>query len=153
MPRECDHERTRYEHRTVTLRVFVEEVCAQCGAEDWTDAEADDLLMSAYRVYRQRHGLLMPEEVFTRRILNGWSQNDLDQALGWHAGTVAAFERGALQTKEHDDALRSALGLVRLDIPGFLQWSGPAGIASTSGTPLSRMDVEVKSGAVILASR
>ena len=111
---DCSHQ-IGYTERPYVVSVRGEKVevpavrvprCSRCGEEVWSDEDGDALLLNAYRLYRDRKDLLQPEEIRVRRSQCGLSQEELDQELGWSPGTVAAYEDGTLQTREHDAALR-----------------------------------------------
>lgn len=81
-------------------------VCTTCGSPVF-DPETDERnLQAAYRIYRQRHGLLTPEEIRSLRERYGLSQRSLARLLGWGLVTIQRYEQGALQERAHDQILR-----------------------------------------------
>ncbi|WP_324667992.1 type II TA system antitoxin MqsA family protein [Geochorda subterranea] len=89
-------------------------ICGTCG-ETVFDPERDErTLLRAYNVYRERKGLLKPDEIRRLRERYGLSQRSLARLLGWGLVTIQRYERGALQDKSHDDLLRA------LEDPNFV---------------------------------
>lgn len=80
--------------------------CIACDSE-WEMLETDnDYLDTAYRIYRQRHRLLQPEEIKELRKRYSLTQGELARLLGWGLVTLNRYENGALQDQAHDSALR-----------------------------------------------
>lgn len=80
--------------------------CLSCG-EEFKDLKSDvDLLDLAYREYRNRHNMLMPEEIRDLRKHYGLTQNEMSSLLGWGGATLSRFENGALQSDAHEIMLR-----------------------------------------------
>lgn len=80
-------------------------VCTECG-EDLYDEELDHAtLLQAYAVYRQRHKLLMPEEIQEIRQQYGLSQRSFAKLLNWGDKTIHRYENGSLQDKAHNSLL------------------------------------------------
>ena len=80
--------------------------CVHCG-EEFDDPKSDeDPLEKAYRIYRQRHGMMQPEETRSFRKRYGLTQGELGKLLGWGAVTISRYENGALQDEAHDTTLR-----------------------------------------------
>lgn len=69
----------------------------------------DDPVDRAFREYRDRHGLLQPEEIKKFRISTGLTQKELASILGFGAATLSRYENGALQSEAHDRLLRMAI--------------------------------------------
>lgn len=65
----------------------------------------DENLRQAYRIYRQRHDLLQPEEIKAIREQSGLSQKAFAEKLGVRENVIARCERGALQTEALNDLL------------------------------------------------
>lgn len=81
-------------------------VCERCGG-DVADRECDErTLRLAYDTYRERHGLLRPEDIRNLRTRYGLSQRALARLLGWGLVTIQRYENGALQDVAHDAVLR-----------------------------------------------
>jgi len=80
--------------------------CTVCDSE-WEMLESDyDYLDTAYRIYRQRHQLLQPEEIRDLRKRHSLTQGELARLLGWGLVTLNRYENGALQDQAHDSAIR-----------------------------------------------
>lgn len=80
-------------------------VCAECGAELWDDELADEAILAAYRIYRERHGLLSPEEIRSMREGYGLSQTNFARILGFGDKTITRYENGTLQDESHNNLL------------------------------------------------
>jgi putative zinc finger/helix-turn-helix YgiT family protein len=95
----------RGEDTEVVARVGV---CPECGA-DMSIAELDDAtLVAAFNMYRQRHGLMTPEEMKRLRESYGLSVRGFSLLLGWGEITAHRYEKGSLQDPAHEAALRLA---------------------------------------------
>jgi putative zinc finger/helix-turn-helix YgiT family protein len=110
--------------RGETIKVEVEYYkCSSCG-EEFDDPRSDsDPLEIAYREYRQRHGMMQPEEIRDLRAGYGLTQHEMAKILGWGLATLSRYENGALQDEAHDKILRLAMephNLLKLieEIPG-----------------------------------
>lgn len=81
-------------------------VCTVCGHTISDPARDEQVLLAVYAAYRERHGLLKPEEIRSLRERYGLSQRSLARLLGWGLITIQRYERGALQDEAHDQVLR-----------------------------------------------
>lgn len=80
--------------------------CRCCG-EDVFDRELDFAnLERAYTEYRRRHGLPSPREIAALREKYGLGQRALAKLLGWSPATVYRYEKGAVPTVAHGEALK-----------------------------------------------
>lgn len=87
------------------IRVSVNfERCPECD-ERWENPD-EDMMDRAFREYRKRHDMLMPEEIRNLRQRYGLTQVELSRFLGFGAVTLSRYENGALQDEAHDNALR-----------------------------------------------
>lgn len=112
----CDELReVSREHRVETHHVRGEPieveaevvVCSVCR-EAISDPELDEqTLGKVYDIYRDRHGLLHPQDIKRIRERYGLSQRSLARLLGWGEVTIQRYENGALQDEAHDEMLRS----------------------------------------------
>lgn len=73
--------------------------CPVCGEKIMTMKYDDENLRQAYRIYRQRHNLLQPEEIKAIREQSGLSQKAFAEKLGVRENVISRCERGALQTE------------------------------------------------------
>lgn len=112
---QCDTERPLKEvRRQETYKVRGEEivltvtvpVCSSCGETVSLASRDDAILDEVYREYRQRKGLLQPEEIAGLRARYGLSQRALAKLMGWGLVTVQRYEAGNLQDVAHDTLLR-----------------------------------------------
>lgn len=80
--------------------------CQDCG-EEFDDPKAnDDPIERAYREFRNRKGMLQPENIREIRKSHGLTQGELSRLLGWGAATLSRYENGALQDEAHDTVLK-----------------------------------------------
>ena len=83
--------------------------CCKCNETFDDPASQVDPLDKAYREYRKRHGMLMPEEFREFREKHGFTQKEMGKILGWRDATLPLYEDGALQTDAHEKAYRMAM--------------------------------------------
>ena len=83
--------------------------CEECGEEFYDPNDGSDVLDVAYREYRNRHGMVQPEEIRAFRRRHALTQQELSQLLGWGGATISRYENGALQDKAHDKVLKLAM--------------------------------------------
>ncbi|MBI5114872.1 DUF4065 domain-containing protein [Candidatus Poribacteria bacterium] len=83
--------------------------CRDCGEEFLDLNSKKDPLAEAYRIYRQRHCMVQPEEIRKFRKRYGLTQTELSKLLGWGGATLSRYENGALQDDTHETALRLAM--------------------------------------------
>jgi putative zinc finger/helix-turn-helix YgiT family protein len=106
-----DHVETHHRKETIPVRGEPIEVpaeffrCSACDCEFEPMDTDRDPLDSAYRIYRERHGLLQPEEIRAIRDRYGLTQKELSGLLGWGSVTLSRYETGALQDEAHNTAL------------------------------------------------
>lgn len=83
--------------------------CDDCGTEFEDPSSNYDPVAIAYRIYRQRHNLLQPEDIANFRKQYGLTQIELANLLGWGKVTLSRYENGALQEPAQDKLLRLAM--------------------------------------------
>jgi putative zinc finger/helix-turn-helix YgiT family protein len=83
--------------------------CPLCGELSIDLNDEYDHLAEAYRIFRQRHGMVQPTEIRAWRKQYGLTQEELSRLLGWGKTTLSRYENGALQDETHDTALRLAM--------------------------------------------
>ena len=71
--------------------------CTVCGEQIWNQELDDENLKTAYRVFRDKHELLQPEEIKSIREKYAITQVDFARILGLGDKTVARYESGSLQ--------------------------------------------------------
>ena len=81
------------EEITVTAKV---RCCKNCGQDIWDEELDGQNLLDAFAIYRQRHGLLQPEEIRRIREKYGLSQVAFAKVLGLGNKTVARYENGSI---------------------------------------------------------
>ena len=84
-------------------------VCQTCGATVFSPDVDDNSLKQFYREYREKAGLLQPEEIRAIRGEYGMSQETFAKVLGMGAKTIARYENGSLQ----DEAQNNLILLMR----------------------------------------
>lgn len=82
--------------------------CSQCH-EMLRPQEGDVALRRAWDLYRQKHGMVMPQELTDWRNSLGLTQSELATILGWGLKTLLRYEDGKLQEPSHDQELRLAM--------------------------------------------
>ena len=82
--------------------------CRECGELIGTAEYGDETYRAVYNLYRERHGLLMPEQIREIRASYGLGQKAFARLLGWGDVTLSRYENGSLQSDSHDAALRLA---------------------------------------------
>lgn len=109
----CDDDRDfRPEVRAETHNVRGEQVTADihvltCPACGDTQPHPDhDFMVPLYNAYRQKHGMLMPEEIKDIREKYGLSREAFAALLGMSPASLYRYERGALQDDVHDELIR-----------------------------------------------
>jgi hypothetical protein len=99
--------------RSEYFRVVVEYVrCSGCGTE-LERAQESSLQAQANALYRRAYRWLTPEEIANWRTGLPLASDELDRELGWRVGTTARYEKGTLQSPEHESALRAAMKSLR----------------------------------------
>jgi len=106
----------RIEERYETLPVRGEDtevlakvaVCPECGIEMSVEELDDATLVAAFNLYRQRHGLMTPDEMRSLRGRYGLGVRPFALLLGWGEITLHRYESGSLQDAAHEATLRLA---------------------------------------------
>src|ERR1035437_187354 len=71
--------------------------CSVCGEQILNQEIDDDNLKKAFRIYRDKHDLLQPEEIKRIREKYTLTQIAFAQILGLGEKTIARYESGSLQ--------------------------------------------------------
>ncbi len=80
--------------------------CDACGGQ-FNGPELDqDVAAMALAAYRDKVGLLKPDEIREFRATFDLTQQELARILGWGPATLSRYENGAIQDEAHDRALR-----------------------------------------------
>lgn len=87
--------------------------CSNCNYE-WQNLKECDEFDTAYRIYRERHNMLQPEQIKALRKKYNLTQVELAKLIGCGLVTLTRYEKGALQDAVHDNLLKL------LDDPGNL---------------------------------
>ncbi len=83
--------------------------CEECGEDFEFPRPEYDPLDAAYREYRNRKGMVQPEEIKKIRKELGLTQKELSEILGIGIATLNRYENGALQSEAHDQAIRLSM--------------------------------------------
>ena len=78
--------------------------CGSCGQE-FENTRDPDWRIGAYAQFRAAKGWITPEMSQTWRRHHNLGQDDVCRILGWPPGTLARYERGALQSEAHNTQL------------------------------------------------
>jgi len=71
--------------------------CDVCGEQIWDQELDDENLVKAFRIYREKHNLLQPEDIKNTREKYGLTQMAFAQILGLGDKTIARYEAGSIQ--------------------------------------------------------
>ena len=77
-------------------------VCPQCNQDLYDDELDSQTQQSVFNQYRQKHGLLTPDEIRRIREKYKLSQKAFSQLLGFGEVTIHRYELGSIQEKTHD---------------------------------------------------
>jgi putative zinc finger/helix-turn-helix YgiT family protein len=94
----------RGESVSLDVPVFV---CPSCGTEQVDSDVVADPVALAFETYRERHGLLSPENIKGIRKRYGLSQKSFATLLGMSEATINRYEGGSIQEATHDNAIRA----------------------------------------------
>ncbi len=113
---ECEAERDlQYREITETVKVRGENITVPsrqyyCSVGDHYFESLEDgenMIQLAYREYRNRKGLLQPDEIKALRLRYNLNQRDLAKFLDFGEITIQRYESGAIQDGSHNDSLVS----------------------------------------------
>lgn len=95
--------------RGVTVEVDIEHlICPKCGNSiDWAPL-VDKGFDRLYRAYREKVGILQPEEIVAMRKRYGFSQRVFASILDIGVASLQRYERGYLSTDSHAQLLSNA---------------------------------------------
>jgi len=79
--------------------------CMECNYE-WQNLNECDEFDAAYRIYREKHKMLQPEQIKTLRKKYDLTQVELARLMGCGLVTLTRYEKGALQDTVHDNLLK-----------------------------------------------
>jgi len=150
-----DYRATKTEEREETYTVRGREitvpvktaVCAECGESLGSDDEDEKVLGAVYEAFRRKEDLLTPEQIKQIRERYRLSQKSFAALLGMSEATINRYEKGALQDRTHDTAIRACEdpGLVRdlLQRRGHLlsQWQKQRAEEALAGQAPAESDV------------
>ncbi len=79
--------------------------CLDCGYDCFNSKDGDPL-DTAYRIYREKHNMLQPEEIKDLRQEYELTQVELSKLLGCGLVTITRYEKGMLQSSVHNNMLK-----------------------------------------------
>ncbi|MBK5226195.1 MAG: DUF4065 domain-containing protein [Thermoleophilia bacterium] len=79
--------------------------CTYCGNFFSNGDEDEVAIQKAYRKFRERRGLMQPEQIRELREQYGLGQRAFSRILGWGEITIHRYEAGSLQDEAHNDTL------------------------------------------------
>lgn len=94
----------RGETFTVPSEVYT---CPKCGFEFIADEAAEQMVRATWSAYREKHGLLQPDEIVARRKSLGMSQASFADFLGVGKASIQRWKKGLVQDKSSDNLIRS----------------------------------------------
>ena len=84
-------------------------ICKSCGNDFNNAAYPERSIPMAFQMYRERHHLMHPEEVYQARVKKNFSFKELADLSEIFPERLRMIEQGALITKEEDASLRRVL--------------------------------------------
>jgi len=91
-------------NESVVVEAKVER-CSFCGNFFSSSDEDEATIQKAYRDYRERHGLMQPEQIRELREQYDLGQRAFARILGWGEITIHRYESGSVQDEAHNDTL------------------------------------------------
>ena len=116
-----DHLEKKYNGKTYKYSEKKYE-CPECGDHIWVENFENEIYSEVNRKIREDNGMLQPEEITRQRIALGIGERDF-----WNRELKQTFrnwvsyhfiELGTLQTKQEDDAIRTALKSIKENTAG-----------------------------------
>jgi putative zinc finger/helix-turn-helix YgiT family protein len=81
-------------------------VCETCGKDFATLDQMDSEIAAARTVYRERHGIISPEEIVIMRARYGVSQKSFAKLLDIGDLTINSYEQGIIPSGAHNSLLK-----------------------------------------------
>lgn len=85
-------------------------VCAHCGTDLCEPDLEDENMLKAYRIYAEKHKLLLPEDIKTARERLGLSQSEFAKLIGISETSLKMYEAGALVPEVVSDRIKRIVG-------------------------------------------
>jgi putative zinc finger/helix-turn-helix YgiT family protein len=82
--------------------------CGSCGEEFTTTSTDEVTVQQVYNQYREKYGLLFPEEMVALREKYGLSAQKISQVLGLGINTYSNYENDEIPTLANSNLIRSA---------------------------------------------
>ncbi|WP_164723670.1 type II TA system antitoxin MqsA family protein [Thermosipho globiformans] len=83
-------------------------ICKNCGTELFDNFLENENLKKAFRIYAEKHGLVLPENIRQIREKYGISQATFAAILGIGKATIERYENGSLPSESLSNLIRSA---------------------------------------------
>ncbi len=87
------------EDTTITAKI---RVCKICGSEIFDERLDSQNIVNAFAKYREKHGLLSPDEIRLIRDKQGLNQEEFANLLQFTQKRMKQIENGTLQTEEEN---------------------------------------------------
>lgn len=95
------------EYKGIELNVLENiAICNECEEELFEKNIEEENLKRLYKEYKIKAGLVTSEDIVKMREKYNLSQRELTAILGWGKMTLNRYERGAIQSKAHNDTLK-----------------------------------------------
>lgn len=113
----CDNKGLEIVTKTETFDIRGERIttdinllhCTRCGKHFSLGKELGDPIKMAFVEYRNKKGMIQPEEIIAFRKKYHLTQKELSALLGFGEITLSRYENGSLQDQAHDNILKLAL--------------------------------------------
>lgn len=111
----CNHERQyiiidatiEYEVKRESFQIEGRQaLCTICGSEVFHLEIEQENQQKAFNVYRQKYGLLDPNDIKNVREKYQLTQQEFSILLGFHSKTISRLERGSLPTLEQNHRIK-----------------------------------------------
>ena len=96
-----------FKGETITYQTEIY-VCKECGLHIGTVKQKATIQTAIADAYRKKVGLLSGEEIRQKRAERKWTQKDLAERAGVGIASIKRWEKGIIQTKSVNQALKSA---------------------------------------------
>lgn len=92
----------RGEKISIKSKVYV---CNSCNEEIFDEKQDNENLEMLYSKYREKYGLLTPQEIRDIREKYGLSQRAMSRLFAWGEITINRYENGSIQDAVHNEVL------------------------------------------------
>jgi len=82
--------------------------CKECDSE-FSTKELGDPFKNAYDLFREKNGMVQPQQIIEFRKKYDLTQKELSDLLGFGGVTLSRYENGSLQDQAHDNVLKLSM--------------------------------------------